>query len=213
MEGSSGHHLQYRWPPVAGLAEHHWLRGDVAAMVDLLAGPYGEALDSGSRWAKGELGYWMWKAGEIDSPPADAAEPYAVQIGGDAQRAAELWEEIGCPYEAAMARTEAGTDAALEALPALVSLGATPLAERVRADLRTAGVVRIPRGPTKATTAHPFGLTGRQAEVLELIVEGRSNSDIAAHLFVSKKTVEHHVSAVYAKLGVETRAQAIAATR
>lgn len=211
--GFHGHELQYRWPVVAGLAEHHWLRGEVPSMVAVLSGPYQEALDTDSEWAKGELGYWMWKADEISSPPPRAAVPFASQIGGQPDRAASLWDEIGSPYEAALARSEGSPSTAIEALAALDALGAGPLADRVRSELRTAGVDRIPRGPMPDTRAHPFGLTGRQAEVLDLIGDGLSNAQIADRLYLSKKTVEHHVSAVYAKLGVESRAQAIAEAR
>jgi DNA-binding NarL/FixJ family response regulator len=52
-------------------------------------------------------------------------------------------------------------------------------------------------------------LTTRQLEVLELLAEGLSNAEIASRLFTSPKTVEHHVSAVLAKLGAHSRAQAI----
>ena len=55
-----------------------------------------------------------------------------------------------------------------------------------------------------------FGLSGREAEVMELVARGRSNSEIAAALVLSEKTVKNHVSRVYAKLGVRTRAAAIA---
>jgi DNA-binding NarL/FixJ family response regulator len=53
-------------------------------------------------------------------------------------------------------------------------------------------------------------LTARQAEVLGLMRQGMGNADIANRLFISRKTVEHHVSAILAKLGVANRAQAIA---
>ncbi len=215
LAGFEGHNLQYRWSPVAGLAEHHWLRGEIEPMIAVLSAPYEEALETESAWAQGELGYWLWKAEGLDanSPPPLAAPPYAAQIGERAEEAADLWARIGCPYEVALARSEGSPEVALEALATLDSLGAKPLADRVRAELRAAGVDRVPRGPSPATRANPWGLTDRQAEVLDLIVEGLSNSEIAGRLYVSKKTVEHHVSAVYAKLGVESRAQAMAAAR
>jgi DNA-binding NarL/FixJ family response regulator len=54
------------------------------------------------------------------------------------------------------------------------------------------------------------GLSPREEQVLRLLTAGRSNADIAGELFVSKRTVEHHVSSIFAKLGVTTRAEAIA---
>lgn len=62
----------------------------------------------------------------------------------------------------------------------------------------------------KATRANPEGLTPRQLEVLESMALGLSNGEIADKLFLSKRTVENHVSAVLMKLGVDTRSKAVA---
>ena len=72
------------------------------------------------------------------------------------------------------------------------------------------GVQGVPRGPRASTRSHPAGLTDRQAEVLDLLGEGMTNVEIAEVLFVSPKTVDHHVSAVLAKLGVSSRRDAVA---
>jgi DNA-binding NarL/FixJ family response regulator len=82
------------------------------------------------------------------------------------------------------------------------------VAAQVARRLRELGVRHIPRGPRSATKSHPAGLTAREAEVLALVAEGRSNAEIAASLFLSPKTVEHHVSAVLTKLGVDSRESA-----
>jgi DNA-binding NarL/FixJ family response regulator len=55
-----------------------------------------------------------------------------------------------------------------------------------------------------------FALSGREAEVMDLIARGRSNGEIATELFVSEKTVKNHVNRIYAKLGVPSRGAAIA---
>lgn len=60
-------------------------------------------------------------------------------------------------------------------------------------------------GPRSATRAHPLGLTRREREVLDLICDGHTNAQIAARLFISAKTVDHHVSAVLAKLDAPSR--------
>ena len=54
-------------------------------------------------------------------------------------------------------------------------------------------------------------LTSREQEIAALVAEGRSNKQVAAELFVSEKTVEHHLSRVYAKLGVRSRTELAAA--
>ena len=72
--------------------------------------------------------------------------------------------------------------------------------------LRSLGA-RAPAVPSPRT---PGGLTQRERVVLRLVVEGLSNQQIADQLFLSKRTVEHHVGHILAKLGVATRAELLA---
>ncbi|OLE21214.1 MAG: hypothetical protein AUG44_28300 [Actinobacteria bacterium 13_1_20CM_3_71_11] len=90
----------------------------------------------------------------------------------------------------------------------LTGLGADPACRIARQRLRALGARSIPIGPRAATRAHPFRLTRREHEVLDLIRADLTNAEIAAKLFISAKTVDHHVSAILAKLGVPTRAAA-----
>jgi DNA-binding NarL/FixJ family response regulator len=87
---------------------------------------------------------------------------------------------------------------------------AGPVLERLRKSLRDTGVRGIPRGPRPSTRENPAGLTNRQLEVLAFMAEGSSNAEIAERLFISAKTVDHHVSAILAKLEARTRAEAVA---
>ena len=68
----------------------------------------------------------------------------------------------------------------------------------------------LPRGPRATTKENPGGLTAREVEVLKLVSEGLRNADIADRLFLSDRTVGHHVSAILRKLGVRTRGEASA---
>lgn len=203
------HELQHGWNAICGRTEHFWLMDRPEEATAELEPAYRRALETDSEWARGEIGFWMWRAGAIDVPPPRAADPFVLQMSGRWADAARLWETIGCPYETAMALADGPEKAKLAALEILDSLGARPLADRVRRELRLLGVESVPRGPSRTTLANPWNLTSRQLEVLRLIAEGARNDRIAEVLYISKKTVEHHVSAIYSKLGVTSRPEAM----
>jgi DNA-binding NarL/FixJ family response regulator len=56
---------------------------------------------------------------------------------------------------------------------------------------------------------HPGGLTSREVEVLELVAEGLTNVQVAQRLFLSPRTIDTHLSSIYHKLGVSSRAAAV----
>jgi len=142
------------------------------------------------------------------------AQPDWIETGVHWRASASAWKEMGCPYEHALLLGLNGGESEKRAgLAILERLGAAPATQLVRLKLRAAGVKRVPRGPQTWTQSHPQGLTRRQAEALRLLVEGLRNSEIASRMFISRKTVDHHVSAILMKLGVSTRAEAIARVR
>ncbi|MFI6536357.1 AAA family ATPase [Nonomuraea sp. NPDC050547] len=89
------------------------------------------------------------------------------------------------------------------ALEIFERLRAAPWAERARAELRATGD-GVP--VAEATAAHPRDrLTAQELQVVRLAAEGHSSREIAAQLFLSKRTVEHHLYKAYPKLGVGNR--------
>jgi DNA-binding CsgD family transcriptional regulator/tetratricopeptide (TPR) repeat protein len=203
--------LQRVHPVAAARAEAAWLDGDPGRIAPATDAAYALALRRETAWPLGELACWRARAGLLDEPPAAAAEPYALQIRGEWARAAATWRELGSPYEAALALAGADDEGALrQALDELQGMGASPAAAIVARRLRERGVRGLPRGPRPATRRNPAGLTRRELEVLELLAQGLRNADIAQRLFVSHKTVDHHVSAILRKLDVRTRGQASA---
>ena len=94
-------------------------------------------------------------------------------------------------------------------------LGAVTLGRAAQQELRALGVRTWRRGAAteqEAGGAAP-GLTERERDIARLVREGASNPEIAAQLFLSRKTVERHLSNALAKLGVRNRAELAAATR
>ena len=198
-------------PVAAARAEAAWLEGEWNTVAEATEDTLALAVRRRSSWLIGDLAHWRWRAGVQEETPPGAAEPYALEIAGEWAGAAELWTELGCPYEAALALAGADDDDALRrALDGLQRLGARPAAAIVARRLRERGARGLPRGPRPATRANPANLTPREVEVLGLVAQGLRNVEIAGRLFLSEKTVDHHVSAILRKLGVRTRGQASA---
>jgi DNA-binding CsgD family transcriptional regulator len=157
-------------------------------------------------WARGAVAAWLRRTGSGRPPRGELAGPYQAELAGDWAAAAQQWQDLGCPYDAALALLDAPDEAALRtALDLLTGLGAEAAAQIARQRLRSLGVRSIPAGPRAATRADPLRLTQREREVLGLICAGLSNAEIAAQLFISVKTAGHHVSAILAKLDAPTR--------
>jgi ATP/maltotriose-dependent transcriptional regulator MalT len=158
------------------------------------------------------------------TPAAEAYRALALAEGqpGAAGRraAAAACRALGDPYliayallrEADAACASGDRDAApaplAEALRLATALGATPLAEEVRSLARRARIRVEEAEPREGIDG--FGLTEREREVLALLADGRSNPQIAAALFISRKTASAHVSNIIAKLGVASRGEAAA---
>ncbi len=172
-----------------------------------------------ARAASGELDQLAQRFDtEILDALAAQARGAVLLAGGDAgaaveplRRAFQRWQTVGAPYIAARLRVLLGR--ACEALgdrdgaelerqaarQVFEALGAAP-------DLAALGA-----GATGAgETANTHGLSPRELEVLRLVAQGKTNKAIAAELFVSERTIDRHVSNIFTKLDVSTRAAATA---
>lgn len=203
--------LQRLAPVRAARAEAAWARGDMRAVSEEAAAGLQLALKHQHPWFAGELAFWLLLAGEKPQVPAACARPFALQMAGNWREAAQAWEELACPFEQARALSEGDRTAQLQALDIFERLGAQPAADRLRQQLKAAGQRHLPRRGRSSTRANPHQLTTREIEVLELLCEGLKNSEIAERLCRSVRTVDHHLEAVFGKLNVATRTEAVAA--
>jgi DNA-binding CsgD family transcriptional regulator/tetratricopeptide (TPR) repeat protein len=197
--------LQRLWPAAAARGELAWLSGRPGEIPGLVESTYQRARHLNHRWGIGELALLLHRAGALDGVPPDAAPPYALHLMGDVRAAAAAWRDLGCPYEAADALLDGDAADLRDALSAFTALGARPAAALARRRLNALGVHAVPRGPRPATRANAALLTPRQLEIVTLLADGLTDAKIGERLFLSRKTVGHHVSAILDKLGVESR--------
>lgn len=205
--------LQYLTVAAAAVAEYLWLTGNdrqhrIAALLEILEA----STDHDHLLTAGALAFWLWKLGHLQSIPETIAEPYRLTIVGEYAEAAAIWEAKGMPYDQALALMHGDESEQLQALRILEELGATATAGKVRKSLLDMGA-KAPRGKAGATKDHPAHLTGRQAEVLDLLAEGLSNLEIADRLFISTHTAANHVAAILMKLDATDRHAAVDVAR
>jgi DNA-binding CsgD family transcriptional regulator/predicted metal-dependent hydrolase len=204
--------LQRMEPVLVARAEAALLDNDPARARAELGAVRDLVFARGNRWQRGEVAWLLWQAGERDVPTDDLAEPHTLLIAGEYAGAAAAWQALGCPYEEACALAESDDPTLVRrAFAIFEELGAKLAQGQAMRRLRRLGVHDLPtqrRGPLATTRAHPAGLTQREAEVLVLVAAGLRNAEIAERLYLTPKTVSHHLTAIYAKLGVETRIEA-----
>jgi DNA-binding CsgD family transcriptional regulator len=200
-------------PAAAALAEQAWLTGRSDPRLDECRTLLARSHQVGLEWGRGELAAWLHRLDPSSDPGVsadDVAPPYGLLLAGRFAEAAEAWAALSVPYERALALVDTGDPEAVRAgLDELDRLGAAAVAARVRLDLRRRGISAVPARRRETTLANPAGLTAREVEVLALLGERLTNAELAQRLFISAKTVDHHVSAILAKLGVGSRRDAV----
>lgn len=129
---------------------------------------------------------------------------------GVLRRAAAAWNALDAPYQAARIRVLVGL--ACRALDdeetARLELDAAAQVFRELGALPDLALIGAMTRPAEGST--PGRLTGREVEVLRLVATGKSNRAIGEHLFISEKTVARHMSNIFTKLGLSSRAAATA---
>jgi DNA-binding CsgD family transcriptional regulator/tetratricopeptide (TPR) repeat protein len=190
----------------AARAEAAWFEGRTEDAAKEASVGLELALRKRHPWFAAELLYWCWQGdGSLPGGMPDycARLPFTLEIFGRCKEAAAAWRELSCPFESARALGESDEAAQREALAIFESFSARPMIERVRYKLRTAGV--------QSMRNHPGELTSKEVEVLGLLAQGLRNKEIGERLNRSTRTIDHHLAAIFTKLDVSSRAEAVSA--
>jgi DNA-binding CsgD family transcriptional regulator/tetratricopeptide (TPR) repeat protein len=200
--------LQQIIPVLTALLEYEWLTGKRQVEQDLLDHIISRFLHT-KMFSQSRFIFWLKKLGrqnslinEIFKPGTPIDVPIGVQ-------GAIAWEQLGCSYEQALCLFEGRDHDKRKALSIIQHLGATAVSEKFKMEMRSSGIKKIPRGLRASTKFNPAQLTNRELEVLELLKTGIQNKDIAEALFISPKTVDHHISSILFKLSVSSRSKAV----
>jgi DNA-binding CsgD family transcriptional regulator len=189
--------------------EYEWITGKSCIEADALSQTIAMIVELGKFKKKSRLYFWLKKTGREDLLSKAGYESLQDRYKGDIISDVALWEEWSSPYEQALALFEGNDADKKRALTMVQALGAGAVYEKMKLEMRSSGIKSIPRGIRKTTRSNAAHLTGRELDVLKSLKEGLQNKEIADKLFISPKTVDHHISSILLKLGVNSRTKAV----
>ncbi len=144
---------------------------------------------------------------EVSARLIGAADHYLQQTGG------HLFPFDRPVYEQADAAARAGLGAERFTVAFQAAGRLTPMELLADADAVVAAAAMERRKPRRRGAVGPFRLSPREAEVLQLLAAGKTDREIAEHLFLSRRTVNAHVASIRGQLGVHSRKDAVARGR
>jgi len=201
--------LQRIIPSMVALLEYEWLTGKIIIEKEDIEQASALMQKSGINLEMAEFAFWMKKAGRHFVTIQEIGEAYDISSTAKALKAAAFWEKSGCPYEQALTLFEGKEDDKRKAVALVQDLDAIAVYEKMKQEMRQLGIKHIPRGIRNSTRSNAAFLTGREMEVLQLLKEDLQNKEIAAQLFISAKTVDHHISSILFKLDAASRSKAV----
>jgi hypothetical protein len=147
-------------------AEAYWLSAETAlAQAEAQLASIAAEVTTG--WDRGEAASWLRRLGAGQGPAGQIAEPFQRALDGYQEKAAQLWRDLGCPYQAGLTLYDTDEERLLrQALELFTELRATAAVKVTRLKMRRPGIKSIPVGPRSATRADPRGLTRREHEIL-----------------------------------------------
>ena len=201
--------LQRMVPALVASLEYEWITGKEFIEKSAIDHVFNLVEKTGNVYENSEFAFWLFKARKQKASVPELFAGYKLTSQVTALKAAEIWKQLGCPYEHALALFEGNENDKRTAMTIMHRLGAVTIIEKMKLQMRNWGIKNIPRGLRKTTRSNPANLTERELDILQLLKEGLQNKEIASRLFISAKTVEHHVSAIFYKLEVNSRIKAV----
>jgi DNA-binding CsgD family transcriptional regulator/tetratricopeptide (TPR) repeat protein len=194
---------------VIALLEYEWLSGEKimesSEMVTLIA-----VIDRCIYFMDAnEFAFWLMKARNQHMKVKTVYDAYHVSNVTSARKAAVHWNKLGNPFMHAQTLFDGDDEDKKKSASIIQQLRAENVYERMKQEMRSSGIKGIPRGLRKTTKANVALLTGREMDVLALLKDGLQNKEIAGKLFISAKTVDHHISSILFKLDVNSRVNAV----
>lgn len=192
--------LQRIIPVLAAFLEYEWITGKILADVTTIDYTISMLENAGGTDLDNEFTYWLLKVRERYLPFHKSHQYYNEPA---------KWEQLGRPYEQALALFEGDEADKRKAITMVQELGANAVCEKLKMEMRASGIKSIPRGLRESTKSNIARLTERELDVLKLLKEGMQNKEIADKLFISAKTVDHHITSILFKLDVNSRVKAV----
>jgi DNA-binding CsgD family transcriptional regulator len=201
--------LQQIIPVMVAFLEYEWLTGKTVIEKEDIEKTAALMQKTGIAAEKNEFACWMSKARRQFAFDNETAEEYDISSEAKLSKAAAFWEKAGCPYEQALVLFEGPEEDKRRAIAIILELGATAVAEKMKQEMRNLGMKSIPRGIRSSTRSNAALLTAREMDILRLLKEELPNREIAAQLYISPKTVDHHISSILFKLDTDSRSKAV----
>jgi DNA-binding CsgD family transcriptional regulator len=198
--------LQRIIPVLTALLEYEWITGVSYIEQEVLDRTINMIIQTEKVYNKGRFDFWLKKVRNQYLP---FNEKYKGNGVHHAAIEAASWEKLYSPYEQALSLFEGNENDKRKALSIMQQLGAEAVHEKLKMEMRSFGIKKIPRGLRESTKTNPAQLTNRELDVLQLLKSGVQNKEIARSLFISPKTVDHHISSILFKLEVKSRSKAV----
>lgn len=202
--------LQRIIPVVFAILEYEWLKDESVFEKQEMEQIVSMLMASNNNIWRNEFKFWMKKAGRNTYLLKQNLETYDRETSAKSSDNKITREKNSSRFLEAMMLFEGNTEEKRNALSIMDEIGASAVCEKMKLEMKESGIKNIPRGIRKSTRSNIAFLTDRELDVLQLLKEELQNKEIASRLFISAKTVDHHISSILFKLDVNSRTKAVA---